>query len=99
MGGFSAAENPPIEIRATEIGSVSPLGDAYGAAGVAVQIECRVEQRVNLLAGIAARPELISTTELRVASANPKDKTVGVRLGIVGVVPRKLVPEKKGSAL
>ena len=97
LRGLTSAEAPPIEIRATEIGGIAALGDSYGAASVAVQIECRVEQLVNLLAAIAARPELISTSELRITSGNPKDKTMGVRLGITGVVPRKLVPEKTGT--
>ena len=88
-----------VEIRATEIGGVSALGEAYGEAIVAIQIECRMEQLVNLLAAIGTQPELISTLDLRVSSANAKDKTVGARIGIVGVVPRKLVPEKKGAGL
>ena len=31
-------ENPPVEIRATEIGPVRPLGDAYGEVAVSVQV-------------------------------------------------------------
>ena len=89
------AETPPIEIRSTELGGGRPLGDAYGAVDLAVQIECRIDQLINLLAALAAQPELISTTDLRVTSANPKEKTVGVRLGLMGVVARKLVETKK----
>ena len=87
-----------IEFRSTELGGISPLGDAYGSANVSVQMDCRVDQLVNLLASIAAQKELISTSELRVTSASPKEKTVGVRLTVTGVVPRKLVPEKKGGS-
>ena len=36
---------------------------------MAVEIQCSIEQLVNLLAAIAAQPELISTTDLRVTSA------------------------------
>jgi hypothetical protein len=89
------AETPPIEIRSTELGVGRPLGDAYGAVDLAVQIECRIDQLINLLAALAAQPELISTTDLRVTSANAKEKTVGVRLGLMGVVARKLVETKK----
>lgn len=92
------AESPPVEIRTTEGFGIRPLGDAYGEASVSVQVECRVDQLVNLLAAITARPELVSTSDVRVTAANPKEKTVGVRLTISGVVPRKLVPEKKGAA-
>jgi hypothetical protein len=91
------AETPPIEIRSTELGAGHPLGDAYGAVDLAVQIECRIDQLINLLAALAAQPELISTTDLRVTSANAKEKTVGVRLGLMGVVARKLVDTKKDT--
>lgn len=87
-------ENPPVEIRSTEIGPVRPLGDAYGEALVSVQIECRIDQLVNMLAAIPAQPELVSTSDLRVISSSAKEKTVGVRLTLSGVVPRRLVPEK-----
>jgi hypothetical protein len=95
---LGSAEAPPVEIRATEIGSIREFGDAYGEANVAVQIECRIDQLVNLLAAIAAQPELVSTSDLRVTSTNAKEKTVGVRLAVSGIVPRKLVPVKKGAA-
>jgi hypothetical protein len=96
---LAAAEAPPIDIRATELGGITPLGDAYGSANVAVQMECRVDQLVNYLTDISALPELISTNEIRVTSTNAKEKTIQVRLTVAGVVPRKLVPEKKGSTL
>jgi hypothetical protein len=89
------AETPPVEIRSTELPPVRPLGDAYGEASVSVQVECRIDQLVNILAGIAARPELVSTSDLRISSNNAKDKTLGVRLTVSGVVPRKLVPGKR----
>ena len=89
-----AVENPPVEIRATEIGPVRPLSDAYGEAFVSVQIECRIDQLVNILAAIPAQPELVATSDVRVISTNAKDKAVGVRLTLSGIVPRRLVPEK-----
>ena len=91
---LGAAETPAVEIRSTELAAIRPLGDDYGEAGVAVQIECRMDQLVNLLAALPAQPEILSTSELRVTSANAKDKTVGVRLAISAVVPRALVPDK-----
>ncbi|MGD1090353.1 MAG: type II secretion system protein GspM [Bryobacteraceae bacterium] len=94
---LGAAEAPPIEIRATELGGIVPFGDSYGQASVSVQIECPIDQLINLLASLGSQPELISTTDLRINPGNPKDKTVGVRLTVSGIVPRKLVPEKKGG--
>jgi len=61
---------------------------------VSVQIDCRIDQLVNILAALPAQPELVSTSDLRVTSSNAKEKTVGVRLTLSGVVPRRLVPEK-----
>jgi hypothetical protein len=89
-----ALENPPVEIRGTEIGPVRPLGDAYGEVLVSVQLECRIDQLVNMLAAIPAQPELVATNDLRVMSSNAKEKTVGVRLTLSGVVPRRLIPDK-----
>jgi len=90
-------ENPRVEMRSQEFGAVRALNDAYGEVLVTVQIDCAIEQLVNILVGLAARPELIASNELRVTSANAKDKTIGVRLTVSGVVARKLVPGKKGA--
>jgi Type II secretion system (T2SS), protein M subtype b len=92
--GLGRAENPPVEIRATDTLVIAPFGDAYGEAAVGLQIECRIDQLVNMLAGIAARPELISIDNLRINSTSSKEKTVQVHLTVSGIVPRKLVPEK-----
>ena len=91
---LAGEEAPPIEIRSTELAALTPLGDAYGAANVSVQIECRIAQLVNFLAAIAAQPELIATQDLQVAAGNAKEKTVRVRLTVSGVVPRQLLPGK-----
>ena len=87
-----------IEVRSAELGSIGPLGDAYGSVNVAVQVECRIEQIVNLLAAIAAQPELITTTDLRITAAtDSKDKHIGARIGVAGAIASKLIPDKKGA--
>ncbi len=73
-----------------------PLADDYGEVVVAVSFTCRIEQFVNFMTVLANQPELVATSAIRVASSNPKEKTVLVRLALSGVVPRKLVPVKKG---
>jgi len=90
----ASSETPPVEIRATELGGVRALSDDYGEAVVSVQIDCRIDQLVNILASLPSQPELVTTNDLRVVSSNAKEKTVGVRLTLSGVVPRRLVPEK-----
>jgi hypothetical protein len=88
---------PPVDIRASEIGQVRALGRDYGEVVVSVSFECRIEQLLNMLADLTAQPELVATSELRVGGANEKQKTMPVRLTVSGIVPRALVPEKKGS--
>lgn len=93
------AQQPPIGIRGSEIGQIKSLSSDYGEVAVSVSFDCRVEQLVNLLADISAQKELIATNEIRIGNAHPKEKTMPVRLTVTGVVPRKLIPDKKGVTL
>lgn len=99
LRALGASEAPPIEIRATELGAIAPFGDDYGAVNVSVQVECRIEQLLNFLAALAARPELIATRDLRVIAGDPKQKTLNVRITVAGIVPKNLAPQpqKKGA--
>lgn len=90
------AQGPPIEVRANEIGQARLFGDDYGEVSVAVSFECGIEQLVNLLADLGAQPELLATSEIHVGTAAGPQKLIPVRLAISGIVPRKLIPEKKG---
>jgi hypothetical protein len=85
-----------IDVRGAEEMKVAPLAADYGEVTVAVSFTCRIDQFVNFVADLANRPELLATSDIRVIAGNPKEKTITVRLGLSGVVPRKLVPEKKG---
>ncbi len=91
-----AGKEDGIDVRGAEEMKVLPLADDYGEVVVEVSFTCRIEQFVNFMAALANRPELISTSNIRVMTGDPKQKTVNVRLGLSGVVPRKLVPRKKG---
>jgi len=84
-----------IDVRGAEEMKVAPLAADYGEVTVAVSFTCRIDQFVNFVADLANRPELLATSDIRVIAGNPKEKTISVRLGLSGVVPRKLVPEKK----
>ena len=92
------AQGPPIEVRANEIGQARMFGDDYGEVSVSVSFECGIEQLVNLLADLGAQPELLATSEIHVGQATGAQKVIPVRLAISGIVPRKLIPEKKGLA-
>lgn len=87
-----------IDVRGAEEMKVGLLGNDYGEVTVAVAFTCRIEQFVNFMADLANRPELLATSDIRVSTVpNSKDKSVSVRLALAGVVPRKVVPEKKGT--
>jgi Tfp pilus assembly protein PilO len=92
LRGLGSAEG--VEIRATELGAIAPFGDDYGAVNVSIQVECRIEQLLNFLAALAARPELIATRDLRVVAGDPKQKTLNVRITVAGIVPKSLAPKK-----
>ena len=75
-----------------------PLAADYGDVSVPVTFTCGIDQLVNFLAALANEPEILATDEIQIAGGNDKKKNVQVRLTLSGVVPRKLVPEKKGLA-
>jgi Type II secretion system (T2SS), protein M subtype b len=85
-----------IEMRGGEMGGVRAVGEDYGEVAVTVSFDCRIEQLVNLLAAVANEPDLVVTNSVRISAANPKEKTVSARVELTGLVPRKLVPERKG---
>ena len=88
-----------FDARGGEFGPVSPLGADYGEVSVAVAFECGIDHFVNFLAALTSEKALLASSEMRISAANPKEKTVTVRLTLSGVIPRHLVPEKKGSSL
>ena len=73
-----------------------PMGKDYGQVSVGQNFTCGIDQLVNFLSDLANHPEAVATESIFVSGRNSKDKTVQVRLTLAGVVPRKLVPEKKG---
>ena len=89
-----------IDIRGVEDARVKPFGSDYGEVSVTVRFTCLIEQLVNLLAGLANEPELLSTNQIQITGGADKNKAIQVRLTLSGVVPKKLALEKKtGSAL
>ena len=89
-------QSPPLEIRQTELGQARSFGDSYGQVPVSITLDCRTDQLVNFMAYLTAQPELIATDEIRFAAGNPKTKMIPIRLTVAGIVPRRLVPERKG---
>jgi hypothetical protein len=88
----------PLDLRNTEMGQVKKFGDDYGEVFVAVNFESGIEQLVNFLAAITAQKELIGTSEIRIGTANPKQKTMPVRITLSGLVRKELIPDRKGAS-
>jgi hypothetical protein len=93
------AQTPPLEIRQVELGQPRSYGTAYGEVTLSVTVDCRIEELVNLLATMSAQPETIATDEIRFGLANPKQKTMPVRITVSGIVAQRLAPQKKGPQL
>jgi hypothetical protein len=93
------AQTPGIDLRNSEIGPVKTYGDSYGEVTVSLNFEARIEQLVQLLSDITAQKEIIGVNDVRIGSANPKEKSMPVRLTVSGLVRRELVPDKKGGSL
>ncbi|HLJ47770.1 MAG TPA: type II secretion system protein GspM [Bryobacteraceae bacterium] len=88
---------PPLEVRQVELSQPKSFGDAYGEVAVSITVDCRTDQLVNFISFLSAQPELLSTEDIRFGLANMKQKSMPVRLTIAAIVPRKLIPEKKGG--
>jgi len=89
-----------IEIRGGELLTPKTFGDAYGEVFAGVTFTCHIDQFVNFYADLSREPDLVSPSDLVVnAQGDPKAKMISVRMILSGVVPRKLVPEKKGYGL
>lgn len=75
------------------------LGKDYGQVSVEQNFNCGIDQFVNFLSAIANQPEIFATEQIIVAPMRNKQKDIAVRLAFSGVIPKKLVPEKKGANL
>ena len=82
-------------LRNVSIGQPAIYGGEYGQIAVQISAECSIEQVVNFLADLTKRPELMSTEDLRINLGNPKNKTLQFAVTISGLVPKRLVPEKR----
>ncbi len=91
----SSLANSPNNPRVLAVARDNPRGDILSADG---EFTCGIDQLVNFLAGIADQPEILATDSVFIGARGDKNKSVTVRLTLSGVVPRKLVPEKKGLA-
>jgi hypothetical protein len=85
-----------IDARGMEDQRFKPMGNDYAEVSVTVSFLCGIEQLVNFMAALANEPELLATNSIQITGGNDRKKNIQVRLSLSGVVPRKLIPEKKG---
>jgi hypothetical protein len=82
---------------AEQLGEAKPLGSDYGEVTVTETFNCAIEQFVNFMAALANEPQIVATNDIHITGGRDKNKNIQVRLSLSGVVPRKLVPVKKGA--
>lgn len=83
---------------AEQLTEARPLGADYGQVSVTQTFTCGIDQLVNFLAELANEPQILFINDLHISGGTDKKKAVTVRLGLSGVVPKKLVPVKKGGS-
>ena len=88
-----------IEIRGGDFLTPKTMGDVYGEVLARVAFTCTIDKFVNFFADLSREPDLLAPSELVVNSQDQKTKTLSVRMVLSGIVPRKIVPEKKGYGL
>lgn len=93
----SVAKANGIETHGVERKTEAVVNGDYGEVGVEVAFNCGIEQLVNLLAALADQPQILATNDVRISGGTDKKKAVQVRLGVSGIVPRKLLPQKKAG--
>jgi hypothetical protein len=81
---------------AEQLGEARPLGSDYGEVSVTVPFTCGIDQLINFLAALANEPLILATNEIHITGGSDKKKNLQVRLSLSGVVPKKLVPVRKG---
>jgi Tfp pilus assembly protein PilO len=93
-----AGRGQGIDFRSVSTGQSRIYGGEYGEILITASAECKIEQLVNFLAELTKLPELIATEDLRINSnGNVKEKNLSFQVSISGLVPKKLVPEKRSA--
>ncbi len=87
-----------IEIRGSQEFRQQGLNADYGEVAVGVTFTCGIEQLVNFLAALGNQPAILATDQIHISGGGDKKKNLQVRMSVSTVVPRKLIPEKKGVA-
>lgn len=82
---------------AAQLPDPKALGQDYGQVSVGMNFNCGIDQLVNFLSAISNEPEILATDQIYIAPVRNKNKDIQVRLSFAGVIPKKLIPVKKGA--
>jgi Tfp pilus assembly protein PilO len=93
----NVAKAQGVSTRGMEEYHSKPLSGDYGEISITVSFNCDITQLVNFLAGLADQDPILATNDIRVTGTPDKKKVLNVRLSVAALVPRKLLPEKKGG--
>lgn len=93
--GLLKDQTPAVDIKNVELSPPQPFGDHYGMVSVVLSLDANIEQIVNLLADLEARPELVAVSDLQIGQATPKEKRLQARITVAALVAKKLIPAKR----
>jgi Tfp pilus assembly protein PilO len=90
-----------MNMQSSEFGPIRPAGEDYAQVPLTVNFSCGIEQWINFMAALRNAPQVLSTIEVRMASADMRNKTVQVRMIVAGYIPASLVkaPTVAGASL
>ena len=87
-----------IALQSSEFNTPKAVGEDYAQVPLAVNFNCGVEQWINLMAAVRNAPQVLSTLEVRMSPADPKNKSLHVRMVVAGYIPASLLAGAKGTA-
>jgi Tfp pilus assembly protein PilO len=85
------AQGDGVNLRNTDLGSIRPAGE-YAEVAININVDCRIEGLLNLLADLTAQPELIAWRDLRIVSADQKTKRLNAQFTVAARGSKKLLP-------
>jgi Tfp pilus assembly protein PilO len=89
-----------LNMQSSEFGAIRPSGEDYAQVPLAVTFTGGIEQWINFMAALRNAPQVLSTLEIRLTSADQKNKTVSARMVVAGYIPAAMVkaPSAAGVA-
>lgn len=94
---LASGQGGAVSLRSIELGTLHAAGP-YAEMHMNVSFDCQIEGLVNLLADIAAQPELLAWRDLRVNSPDSKQKRITVAFTLIALTPASLLkPVKPGA--